>query len=69
MNAEHEQPIIRALDAAFDVPVGAGSLEHHIMEACLFYTSLTPQEMLNENRLGFLIKGEAMIKEIPLFPV
>ena len=23
MNAEHEQPIIRALDAAFDVPVGA----------------------------------------------
>ena len=33
MNAEHEQPIIRALDAAFDVPVGAGSLENHIMEA------------------------------------
>lgn len=27
MNAEHEQPIIRALDAAFDVPAGAGSLE------------------------------------------
>ena len=33
MNAEHEQPIIRALDAAFDVPAGAGSLENHIMEA------------------------------------
>lgn len=33
MNAEHEQPIIRALDAAFDVPSGAGSLENHIMEA------------------------------------
>ncbi|MFR3074821.1 MAG: hypothetical protein ACLTMA_10560, partial [Gemmiger formicilis] len=32
-NAEHEQPIIRALDAAFDVPSGAGSLENHIMEA------------------------------------
>ena len=30
---EHEQPIIRALDAAFDVPAGAGSLENHIMEA------------------------------------
>lgn len=33
MNAEHEQPIIRALDVAFDVPAGAGSLENHIMEA------------------------------------
>lgn len=33
MNAEHEQPIIRALDAAFDVSAGAGSLENHIMEA------------------------------------
>ncbi len=33
MNAEHEQPIIRALDTAFDVPAGAGSLENHIMEA------------------------------------
>ena len=33
MNAEHEQPIIQALDAAFDVPAGAGSLENHIMEA------------------------------------
>ena len=33
MNAEHEQPIIRALDAAFDVPAGVGSLENHIMEA------------------------------------
>lgn len=33
MNTEHEQPIIRALDAAFDVPAGAGSLENHIMEA------------------------------------
>lgn len=33
MNAEHEQPIIRAMDAAFDVPAGAGSLENHIMEA------------------------------------
>lgn len=33
MNAEHEQPIIRALDAAFDVPSSAGSLENHIMEA------------------------------------
>ena len=33
MNAEHEQPIIRALDEAFDVPAGAGSLENHIMEA------------------------------------
>ena len=33
MNAEHEQPIIRALDAAFDVPAGAGSLENHIMES------------------------------------
>ena len=32
MNAEHEQPIIRALDAAFDVPAGAGSLENHIMK-------------------------------------
>ena len=28
-----EQPIIQALDAAFDVPAGAGSLENHIMEA------------------------------------
>ena len=33
MNAEHEQPIIQALDAAFDVPAGAGALENHIMEA------------------------------------
>ena len=33
MNAEHEQPIIRALDTAFDVSAGAGSLENHIMEA------------------------------------
>lgn len=33
MNAEHEQPIIRALDTAFDVPAGVGSLENHIMEA------------------------------------
>lgn len=33
MNVEHEQPIIRALDVAFDVPAGAGSLENHIMEA------------------------------------
>ncbi|GAA6520537.1 hypothetical protein K440107A6_04050 [Lawsonibacter asaccharolyticus] len=33
MNAEHEQPIIRALDTAFDVPAGAGSLENHIIEA------------------------------------
>ena len=33
MNAEHEQPIIRALDTAFDVLAGAGSLENHIMEA------------------------------------
>ena len=32
MKAEHEQSIIRALDVAFDVPAGAGSLENHIME-------------------------------------
>ena len=33
MKAEHEEPIIQALDEAFGVSSGAGSLENHVMEA------------------------------------
>lgn len=72
MNAEHEQPIIRALDVAFDVPAGAGSLENHIMEAA----ERLARDYWEENRrqkgaktmmeLNYTKNGDYLIPDIQL---
>ena len=75
MNAEHEQSIIRALDAAFDVPAGAGSLENHIMEAAERLQGITGRKTADRSATSLRIpiwKGmmnstsELPLRELPL---
>ena len=63
MNAEHEQPIIRALDAAFDVPSGAGSLENHKSKfAEKTRTSARSAQVHQKAELSFLIDVRAKMQ-------
>ena len=75
MNAEHEQPIIRALDAAFDVSAGAGSLENHIMEAADALQGITGRKTAGRSVTSLQIPiwkdmmnstSELPLRELPL---